>query len=487
MNPARLLVLICFCLVLAPSLEGQDETQPLSPYLDLVTVDPQTGFATLRWIVSASPDVELYVIYTYEGGRADAIDTVRSPVETLYIHTASQARYRSVTYVVAAIDSSLNVSPLSNSLSTIFLSAVNDTCNNRIILTWTPYSNLSKPADGYEIRISSGGGPAVLHETIAAGETAYIYRGFDPGTSYCIHITATDDGAGLSTSNSACVTTATERIPSRIGLDALAVAGQAIQVTGSYDETATADDFLVEQYNPESAVWETAASASGTNGTVLFVLTGADTSVIRLYRISVRNNCNITVASSPGVRNMVLTSVVTGTRIDLRWNNPFLSGDTSYSVWRNRGEGWDEVATGITDTIWSEDYSLFAGEQTMSAVAYQVTAAAPDAPAGASLHRSSVTLIQLTEEIFFPNAFIPGAAGENAFFRPEFAFIPLAYDLRIYSRGGVLLFQTGDYSTGWDGRHGGDPVPSGVYLWSLKLTTPSGSAVVRNGTVTILP
>ena len=50
-----------------------------------------------------------------------------------------------------------------------------------------------------------------------------------------------------------------------------------------------------------------------------------------------------------------------------------------------------------------------------------------------------------------------------------------------------MLFQTSDYATGWDGRHNGTMMPSGVYLWSLKLTTPSGGTEVRTGTVTILP
>jgi gliding motility-associated-like protein len=487
MKPARLIALASLYLVLIPSLAGQDETQPLSPHLDMVTVDPLTGFATVSWLLSASPDVGSYVIYTYESGRADAVDTVRSPVETFYIHTASQARYRSVTYVVAAIDSSLNVSPLSNSLSTVFLSAANDTCNNRIVLSWTPYNNLSYPADSYEIRVASGGGPAALLGTVPSSVTSYIYTGFDPGTPYCIHIRATHEGAALSLSNNACLTTGTERAPSWIRSDAVAVTGQALQVSGSYDEAATPDDFLLHRYNPVTSTWETAASAAGINGTVSFTVTGADTTVVSLYRISVLNNCNIPVATSGDVRNMVLASSVTGTQIDLVWNNPLPESNASFDVWRDTGQGWEEVAHGLSDTLWSDDYAIFARELTTVAVAYQVTSAAPDAPAGAPLHRSSVTLVQPSENIFFPNAFIPDATGENALFKPEFSFIPVIYDLRVYSRSGVLLFQTSDHATGWDGRHGGEPVPSGVYLWSLRLTTPSGNPLVRNGTVTILP
>ncbi|MCK7540569.1 MAG: hypothetical protein MZV63_61600 [Marinilabiliales bacterium] len=73
----------------------------------------------------------------------------------------------SVAYVVAAIDSSFNISPLSNSLSTIYLSSVNDTCNSRIILSWTPFVNSLHPADSYEVRMAVGNGSAVLLETVA--------------------------------------------------------------------------------------------------------------------------------------------------------------------------------------------------------------------------------------------------------------------------------------------------------------------------------
>ncbi len=86
-----------------------------------------------------------------------------------------------------------------------------------------------------------------------------------------------------------------------------------------------------------------------------------------------------------------------------------------------------------------------------------------------------------------PNAFTPAIPGENAIFMPQFTFMPSRYDFRIWSRTGVLLFSTTDPAEGWDGRHNGVTMPPGVYLWSLKLTTPSGRTENRNGTVTILP
>ena len=487
MKPARFIEVTLLFLILMPPVAGQDETQPLSPQLDMVTVDPLTGFASLTWILSASPDVAGYVIYTFNGGTANAIDTVRSPSATMYIHTLSVARYMSVAYVVAAIDSSFNISPLSNSLSTIYLSSVNDTCNNRIILSWTPFSNSSHPADSYEVRVATGNGPAVLLETVPLNETAFTYTDYDTETGYCFHISASASGTALSSSNRVCVTTGSETAPSWVDADAVAVADQAMIFSGSYDQATSVRNFVLQKYVTSNSAWETAASATGSAGTVIFTVQGADTSNINLYRITALNNCNVPVASSGSVRNMVLLSAITGTLIDLRWNNPLPAVESLFIVWRETGQGWEEVASGLSDTTWSDDFTLFAAEVSVAEVAYQVTALATDAPAGATPHRSSVTTVQVTENIFVPNAFTPDRGIENAIFRPEFSFVPADYEFRIYSRTGALLFQTSDYATGWDGRHSGSLLPAGVYLWSLRLTTPSGSNEVMTGTVTILP
>lgn len=487
MKPARFIAISLLYIVLMPSLAGQDDTQPISPQLDMVTVDQLTGFASVRWLLSTSPDVAGYVVYTFSSGTATAIDTVRSPYETAYIHTASAARYTSVTYVVAAIDSSLNISPLSNSLSTVYLSAANDTCNSRINLSWTPYDNSYHPADSYALWVAAGNGPAIVHETLPSTERSYVFSDYDPGTAYCFHVTASFEGTGLSSSNRECLTTGFETAPSWINVDAVAVAGKALQFHVSYDQATTMDDFALLQFNPVTASWEKAAGATGINGTVSLSYPGADTGKVSLFRITSLNSCKVAMASSGNIRNMVLESVVTGTTVGLRWNTPFPSGDALFSVWRETGRGWVEVASHLSDTAWSDDYSLFAADIAEAEVAYQVTAASTVAPAGTPLHRSSVATVPAAEDIYLPNAFTPDRGGENAFFRPEFAFIPSAYEFRVYSRSGALLFQTSDYVTGWDGRSNGTLLPSGVYLFSLRLTTPSGRTEVRRGTVTILP
>lgn len=468
-------------------LTGQDVIQPLSPHLDNVTVDPGTGFALLRWLPSPSADVERYVVYTYSGGTASAIDTIRSPFIFEYTHTASAARYRSVTYVVAAIDSSENISPLSNSLSTVWLSAENDVCRGRVTVSWTPYENQDHPGTGYTLHISESGGGTLPDVTLPFTDREYIFAGYDPDTEYCFYVTATSGANQLSSSNRACVTTGSEVPPTWIRIGSIAVEGGGLTVTAAYDPATLMDDYGLHLYNQGTGTWEEAAKSAGTSGAVTFTLAPADTAVPRLYRVAAINSCGLTAAVSSPARNIVLESSVTGTLITLRWNRPVAGGSGTFSVWRDTGNGLREAASSLTDTVWSEDYTMFATEVSSGMVVYRVTAVNTGPSPGTLPHVSSAAEVVVSENVFMPNAFTPGSNDGNALFRPEFSFLPWEYDFRIMSRTGVLLWQTGDPGEGWDGRHDGKPMPSGVYLWSLRLSTPSGGRVVRSGTVTILP
>ncbi|NLE36245.1 MAG: hypothetical protein GX622_14195 [Bacteroidales bacterium] len=481
------ILFVLFALLLPVAVTGQDETQPLSPRLDIVTVDPATGFALLRWLPSPSPDVGSYVVYIYSEATALAIDTVRSPHITEYTHTASVARYQSVTYVVAAIDSSLNVSPLSNPLSTVWLSAVNDECTGRITVTWTLYENEFHPATGHVLHITDGTGTIIGEPFLSPTETGYIFSGYEPDTEYCFHLTATDGGGPLSTSNRACVTTGSEVAPGWVTIDAIVVENGGLTVTAVYDQATDMVNFRLKRYNPSTSAWDEAGLETGSSGRVTFTLHAADTSAINLYRVAAVNICGFESTLSEPARNMVAEASVTGTHIDLRWNRPVAGGNELFSVWRDTGAGPEEIAGSLSDTLWSDDYSRFAMEVTASAIIYHITAKDPSASTDLPAHRSAAAVIRTTENIYMPNAFTPGRGIENAIFKPEFSFLPGRYDFRIYTRNGALLFSTTDHGEGWDGRDSGTPMPPGVYLWSLRITMPSGRTEVMSGTVTILP
>jgi len=99
--------------------------------------------------------------------------------------------------------------------------------------------------------------------------------------------------------------------------------------------------------------------------------------------------------------------------------------------------------------------------------------------------------------IDFPNAFIPNSSGptggiyssksdESAqVFHPEF-FGVSDYQLRIFSKRGVLIFESNDVNTGWDGYFKGQLAEPGVYIWKVRGKYVNGEPFVKTGDVTVL-
>ncbi len=95
------------------------------------------------------------------------------------------------------------------------------------------------------------------------------------------------------------------------------------------------------------------------------------------------------------------------------------------------------------------------------------------------------------DNLFVPNAFSPNADGQNdrfqVFLNEEVQIH--RYQLSIYDRWGNLLFQTTEPTNFWDGRHGADPVPAGIYFYSLfyEVQELDGTrSIAKNGDVVVV-
>ncbi|MGQ9619497.1 MAG: PKD domain-containing protein [Bacteroidales bacterium] len=99
--------------------------------------------------------------------------------------------------------------------------------------------------------------------------------------------------------------------------------------------------------------------------------------------------------------------------------------------------------------------------------------------------------------IRFPNAFIPNREGptggyysatsdaEAHIFHPEANGVT-DYQLRIFSRTGILIFESNDINIGWDGYHKGSLCEPGVYIWKVRGTYKNGESFVKMGDLTLL-
>jgi len=99
--------------------------------------------------------------------------------------------------------------------------------------------------------------------------------------------------------------------------------------------------------------------------------------------------------------------------------------------------------------------------------------------------------------IEFPNAFIPNQNGpsdgsyssksdESAqVFHPAFSGVS-DYQLKIFSKLGVLLFESRDINTGWDGYFKGQLSNPGVYIWKVRGAFINGEPFIKMGDVTLI-
>ncbi len=97
----------------------------------------------------------------------------------------------------------------------------------------------------------------------------------------------------------------------------------------------------------------------------------------------------------------------------------------------------------------------------------------------------------------FPNAFTPDANGpsggyysqksdlNNQVFHPVSSGV-VNYDLKIYSKQGLMVFETDDLLEGWDGYYKGRLCSPGVYIWKVRATYRNGAQIVMSGDVTLL-
>ena len=99
--------------------------------------------------------------------------------------------------------------------------------------------------------------------------------------------------------------------------------------------------------------------------------------------------------------------------------------------------------------------------------------------------------------IDFPNAFIPNAQGPSGgfyssksdegaqVFHPSFSGIS-DYHLKIFSKLGIMIFESNDINLGWDGYIKGQLSEPGVYIWKVRGKFRNGEPFIKMGDVTLL-
>ena len=96
--------------------------------------------------------------------------------------------------------------------------------------------------------------------------------------------------------------------------------------------------------------------------------------------------------------------------------------------------------------------------------------------------------------VICPNAFTPDGESGGYFVENDysndvfhcFAEGLLEYNLEIYNRLGIIMFETDDINLGWDGYFRGDLVEEGVYVFSVSGVYNNGDSFSQVGSLILL-
>ncbi|MBK8489942.1 MAG: gliding motility-associated C-terminal domain-containing protein [Saprospirales bacterium] len=110
----------------------------------------------------------------------------------------------------------------------------------------------------------------------------------------------------------------------------------------------------------------------------------------------------------------------------------------------------------------------------------------PDGSSPPVVSRSNTVCLDQHPIVLLPNAFAPN--GVNQEFRPAIQYPNsiTSYRLQIYNRYGQLLFETTNWSEGWNGKHQGREMPQGMYVYRLEVRYGGDNEGVRAEGVLVL-
>lgn len=487
-----------FLLSLFNPVWSQDCITPSSPVLTLVSVMPgppssKSDTVNLSWEPNPAESIDAFIIYQYserDNGYM-SFDTIWNPQARNYSYTTFAARQISLRYVIASYRKPLAPgrvgcpSPLSNSLETILCKARIDTCESTITVTWNKYSDNPVKIKDYRIYVSENGGPFAEQYSTAADSSQYVIKEFIPDTPYCFSVRAILENDKYSGANNSCLTATMQTPPEWIETDYITVNEENdIELSFTIDQNSEIRKYILERA-VEDQPYQTVSVLNGIQDRITYTDIDADVTKINTYILSALNACDKPVKVSEASSNIHLVLSSENDEITLAWNRVSQHEPDAhdYELWMDMGNGYEPEGNAGPDTLFRMNLSDIIYRISGSEVCFHVKAkrvGGMHGNPGESI--SSRVCITPEEGITVPNLFTPNNDLKNDLFRPVLAFTPREYHLVVSNRPGKILFETRDPMEEWDGS-GAD---EGVYLWWLRVTTPSGKSLSKTGTITII-
>lgn len=372
------------------------------------------------------------------------------------------------------LDIPLNCANRSKQLQSITLThTFGNTSSSRISLlalsgvSYTPVTataaitpaNCGSSNGSIALTATGGSSPLTYSWNTTPVQTTATATNLPPGNYTC---TITDAGG--------CATTIPQIVP---GITPAALAATASPATVCLGEPVTLS-VIVSGGTATNYTWNPGA-LTGSTITVTPVTSTTYTVEGQTNGCTISATVDVIVTTSFPAPVAVTVATVTATSITFNWTP--VAGATGYLVSVN-GQSYAIPSSGSTGTT-----HTITGLQPEQSVILNVVAHGPGLACKSDPR--TATAATLNDEIFIPTIFTPNSDGRNDLFRIYGAIIT-GIEMSIYNQWGQLVYQSRDLQKGWDGTHKGKIQPTGVYIFTSRLTLIDGSEVIRKGAISLL-
>lgn len=475
-----------------------DYLAPAIPILDTVSINPQTKNIELGWEVPNNQDVFGYIIYIYQGGIWEVVDTVFGAENTHYIDFVNSSSEKQE-YRICSIDTCRNASPLGEIHHTIQLETSVNKCDSIVTLSWNAYDNMNGGVEFYRIFVSENSSTFTLLDSVNGNQLNYVHKGANTSSSYIYYVQACNNTNGASSSS-----LEKDVVFNRVlGVGAIFMRyvsvkdNLGVEVAVFVEDSVDYKQIALFCSKDNKSTFNKIKTLSKVKGQENYIFYDENIDVNQdknYYYASITDECDESFANTDTINNIllqVLESSADMVNIEWEYYEGFPNRLIAYDVLRQtQSQEYFQSIANVTflentyeDNVWglaSEGAKFY----------YQVVAIEGVGNPNGFTDKSYSNIVQINKssECYIPNAFVPNSDIEkNRIFKPVLSYVDVEdYYFVIYNRWGEKMFETTDIMEGWDGTVNGKYAEMGVYVYMLTYRIDEKNVSTKRGHVNLL-
>lgn len=465
-----------------------DISQPAAPRFDSVSVTGN-GKVVLGWTPTITDDVQGYYIFRFvDDSYWDTFAIIYGVDSNYYVAPDLDPYGDTYRFCVAAFDmcgnTTGNMGMDQAQQSMLLFNPQFDACADSVILKWTAYRNFFGGLKGYRVYYKEN--DDVFLPLALVNDTTYIHRGLGNNIKYSYYVRA--EGYDGSRSSTTVVRSLHVRKPERPSFEYLkyvtVVNNTHIELQLWPDSLPPVHGYHLLRSEHFEGPYGLLAQLDSTNIKDVFVDSTAHVSKSSYYyKVDVFDSCNVNTLTSNVMNSIYLRNAGSGL---LTWNTceGFENGVETYMVYREMGGNTEMIAdlgpatTEFLDPSYTPDLNA----------TYYVVAVEEDGNQYGFKELSTSNKVTLDAEfrLFVPNAILPARTTNNVFLPKAISFDASEFYMAIFHRCGMRIFETTDYTKGWDGKINGAYVSAGAYVYYIRMLTLDGRYMEQRGLVMVI-